>query len=249
MTATTPVGPRLLAALCGIANHGLFALAIASMAMALWHGLANGAGSAHGWPALFANLALVLQFPLLHSALLTRAGARALVRVLPQPYGRTLLTTTYACTASLQLLLTFWAWSPSGVVLWQPTGPALVIHGVVFAACWLFLLKAIVDGGFAVHTGALGWWSLLRGRPVRYPTFSSQGTFAVCRQPIYLAFALLLWTAPTWTLDRLLLGIPWTAYCVFGPLRKEQRYLARHGDAYRAYQQRVAYFVPSFRRP
>jgi hypothetical protein len=36
---------------------------------------------------------------------------------------------------------------------------------------------------------------------------------------------------------------------VFSPLREEQRYLARHGDAYRAYQQRVAYFVPSFRRP
>ncbi len=123
------------------------------------------------------------------------------------------------------------------------------MHTAFFAAAWVFLLKAIVDGGLATQTGALGWWAVFRGRAPRYPTFATRGTFALCRQPIYLAFALLLWTAPTWTLDRPLLGLLWSAYCVFGPRLKERRYLAWHGTAYRAYQERVAYFLPRVHRP
>src|SRR5690606_19742591 len=115
---------------------------------------------------------------------------------------------------------------------------------------WLFLGKAILDSGPAVQSGFLGWWSLFRGVRPRYPAFAERGTFAVCRQPIYLAFALLLWTAPTWTVDRLLLGAGWTAYCLVGPVHKELRSLRRHGDAYRAYQRRVPYMIPfSVRRP
>jgi len=36
--------------------------------------------------------------------------------------GRDLSTTTYASVASLELLLVFGLWSPSGVTCWEPTG-------------------------------------------------------------------------------------------------------------------------------
>jgi protein-S-isoprenylcysteine O-methyltransferase Ste14 len=240
----------VLALAFGVVNHVLFAAAIASMATALWTGLGTGRGAWHGPPAAVANLLLVLQFPLLHSALLGRHGRRWLSRVFPGDYGRTLVTTSYATTASLQLLLVFWLWSPSGIVVWRPAGWLLVVHGGVFAACWLLLSKAIIDSGIALQSGALGRWVVFRGRPPRYPAFATAGTLALCRQPIYLAFASILWTAPTWTPDRILLAVAWTAYCVLGPRRKERRYLARHGDAYRRYQSRVAYFLPlRIRRP
>lgn len=235
---------RALALLIGILNHTLFASAIGSMALALWTGMNLGRGTFEGTALVVADLALVLQFPLIHSALLSKRGTRLLTGLFPAPHGRTLVTTTYAISASLQLLLTFWLWSPSEIVLWEPTGVAFAIQVGLFAAAWLFLTKAIHDSGISVQSGLLGWWALFRGRAPRYPTFATRGTFAICRQPIYLAFALLLWTAPSWTLDRLLLASAWTAYCVIGPLLKERRYLARHGDEYRAYQRRVAYFLP-----
>ena len=68
------------------------------------------------------------------------------------------------------------------------------------------------------------------------------GTFALTRQPIYLAFSLTLWTAPVWTADRATLTVGWTAYCLLGPLLKERRYLRCYGAAYEAYRRAVPYF-------
>lgn len=240
---------RSQALLFGVVNHALFVFAIGSMAVALWSGLEFGRGTLHGAAAVLANSALILQFPLLHSFLLGARGGHWLAASLGRKYGRALVTTSYATSASLQLLATFWLWSPSHTWSWQPTGVALWLHAAAFAACWIFLARAILDSGVAVQSGLLGWWSVFRGKSPRYPTFATHGTFAFCRQPIYLAFALILWTAPTWTLDRLALATAWTAYCVLGPLLKERRYRRRHGDDYLAYQRRVAYFIPlSIRR-
>ncbi len=239
---------RWLALAFGVLNHALFAAAIASMAAALWTGLALGRGVLHGAAALAADLALVAAFPLLHSALLGRGGGRLLARLFPAPHGRHLVTTSYATVASLQLLVTFWVWSPLGPVLWRPDGAWLVVHAAAFALAWLFLVKAIFDGGMGVQTGFVGWAAVFRGRTPRYPSFAQRGTFTMCRQPIYLAFALVLWTAPTWTLDRFILAVGWTLYCVLGPLLKERRYLTRYGEAFLAYRARTAYFLPTLPR-
>jgi len=239
-----PVGVRVLALAFGVTNHLLFLFAIASMAVALWTGMRLGRGGLHGAAAAAANSALVLQFPLLHSFLLGRRGGHGLALALGRTHGRTLVTTSYATVASLQLLLTFWLWSPTGSVAWQPAGLLLWANALLFGLCWVFLARTIVDSGLSVQSGLLGWWSVFSSRTPRYPTFATRGTFAFCRQPIYLAFALILWTAPTWTMDRIVLGVAWTAYCLLGPLFKERRYLSRHGEAYRAYQRRVAYILP-----
>jgi protein-S-isoprenylcysteine O-methyltransferase Ste14 len=68
--------------------------------------------------------------------------------------------------------------------------------------------------------------------------------FRACRQPVYLAFALTLWTGPVLTLDRLVLAVAWTAYSLVGPLFKERRYVERFVDAYRNYQAQVPYMLP-----
>jgi hypothetical protein len=43
----------------------------------------------------------------------------------------------------------------------------------------------------AVQTGALGWRAIARGERPRYASFfPERGLFRVCRQPVYVAFAL-----------------------------------------------------------
>ncbi len=162
-------------------------------------------------------------------------------------HGRTLRVTTFALTASLQLLLTFWCWSPSGVVWHQPAGVAGAAQWVLFAGAWLFLHKSLWDAGLGVQSGVAGWWALFRGRPVRYGAMPTTGLFACCRQPIYVGFALVLWTAPVWTPDWLLLSAGWTVYCVVGPRWKEARWLRRHGEAFAVYRARVRYVLPRLR--
>lgn len=240
---------RLAALAMALLCHSSFAAAVGSMALALATGMQLGCGRLHGPFALGANALLVAQFPLLHSFLLGRSGTSLLTRLSPFGHGRTLMTSSYAVVASLQLLLTFWAWSPSGVVLHAPAGPLAVLQWSLFGAAWLFLLKALWDAGLAVQTGAAGWWALWRGRPVDYPDMPTHGLFARCRQPIYLGFASVLATAPIWSLDWLLLLTGWTTYCVLGPRHKEARWLRRYGQRFAAYRATVPYLLPRLRRP
>lgn len=236
---------RVAAALTmGVLVHGLFACAVGSMAFALATGMQHGMGTFEGMAAVAANALLVLQFPILHSFLLSRPGRKVLAHLSPVGHGRKLSPTTYVVLGSLQLLAVFWGWSPSGTVWSDPVGTASVLRHVLFGAAWLFLVKALWDAGLGLQSGAAGWWALLRDKPVDWGTMPVHGLFTRCRQPIYLGFALVLWTAPTLTPDWLGLTVPWTAYCVLGPLLKEARWEAMFGARFRDYRRVVPYFLP-----
>lgn len=228
--------------------HTSFALAVGSMAFALATGLQQGRGPLTGMSAVAANLLLVVQFPFLHSFLLHQRGRPTLVRLSPVGSGRQLAVSTYVLVGSLQLLLTFWAWSPSGITWHTPHGALGIASYALFAGAWLFLMKALYDAGLGVQSGAAGWWALLRDRPVAYGGMPTHGLFAACRQPIYLGFALVLWTAPTWSPDWLVLASGWSAYCVLGPRLKEARWERLFGAQFRAYRATVPYLLPRFRR-
>ena len=239
---------RLAAITIGAVCHTSFVFAVSSMAIALATGLQWGAGRVPEHLAWGANLGLVLQFPLVHSFLLSPRGRPLLVRLSPVGHGRTLAPTTYVLLGSLQLLMTFWLWTPSGVVWHQPHGITAAVQYALFAGAWLFLVKALADAGLGVQSGAAGWWALLRGVPVSYGEMPTNGLFARCRQPIYLGFAMVLWTAPVWSADWLLLTAGWTAYCVLGPRLKESRWDRLFGDRFRTYRATVPYLLPRFRR-
>lgn len=233
-----------LALALGVLCHVLFAVAILAMIVAMFFGLSESFGTVPlPWAAL-ANLALIAQFPVAHSALLTGPGGRLLARLIVGPHGATLATTTYAIIASVQLLLLFAFWTPSGIVWWRAEGAAFWAITAAYAASWLLLMKASFDAGAEVQSGALGWMALMaRMRPV-FPDMPTQGLFRLIRQPIYVAFALTLWTVPVWTPDQLALALSYTTYCLLAPRLKERRFAARYGDRFHHYQARVPYALP-----
>jgi methanethiol S-methyltransferase len=233
-----------LALAMGFACHAIFGLAGLAMVSAMFFGMSASFGAVP-WPwAALANAALIVQFPLAHSFLLTRQGNRVLARLVPSQHGRTLATTTYATIASIQLLALFTLWTPSGIVWWRAEGATLVLMCAAYAASWAMLAKASFDAGAEVQSGALGWLSLLQNiRPV-FPDMPTSGLFRVIRHPIYVGFTLTLWTVPVWTPDQLALALSFTAYCLIAPLLKEQRFAALYGERFAAYRSRVPYIVP-----
>jgi methanethiol S-methyltransferase len=233
----------------GVVCHTVFALGVLAMIVAMFFGLSESLGAVP-WPwAALANAALIAQFPLAHSLLLTGAGGRVLARLIPGPHGATLATTTYAIIASLQLLALFALWTPSGIVWWRAEGAALWAMTALYGASWLILLKASFDAGAEVQSGALGWMSLMaRIRPV-FPDMPTEGLFRVIRQPIYVAFALTLWTVPVWTPDQLVLAVSYTAYCLMAPRLKERRFGTRYGARFDRYRDAVPYALPRLTRP
>ena len=237
-------GRIALALIVGALCHMLFAAGVLAMIVAMFFGLSKSWGSVP-WPmAALANGALIVQFPLAHSLFLNGPGGRLMARLIPGPHGQTLATTTYAIIASAQLLALFALWTPSGIVWWRAEGVAFWVVSAAYATSWLILLKASFDAGAEVQSGALGWMSLLaRIRPV-FPDMPTQGLFRLIRQPIYVAFALTLWTPPVWTPDQLALAISFTAYCLFAPRLKERRFAARYGARFDRYRAEVPYVLP-----
>lgn len=232
---------RAVALLYGSACHLAFAAAVLSMAWFLHQGFGPATPRAYALPL---DLLLLLQFPLLHSLLLTPAGARRLAALAPARIGPELRTTTFALIASLQLLLTFLLWRPLSPVLFELHGPLRHLSTALYAAGWILLALSMRDAGLGIQTGSLGWLAVFQNRPPAYPPFRERGTLRYSRHPMYLAYAVILWTGPVWTLDHLLLASLWTLYCILAPLHKESRYLRRIGPAFQSYRNRVPYFIP-----
>jgi ubiquinone biosynthesis O-methyltransferase len=235
---------KSLAVAYGALCHGLFAAGVGMMMFQMYFGMSRAFGDLGPPWSLLANALLILQFPLVHSFLLSRPGRGILATLAPGDVASDLVTTNYAIIASLQVLMLFSLWSPSGMIWWQAEGAVLWLLSMLYAASWLLLGKAIVDAGVELQTGYLGWWAVFRNRKARYPGMPSTGLFRLCRQPIYLAFALTLWTVPTWTPDQLALAVSLTAYCLIGPLFKEARFARLFGMAFAEYRERHPYFLP-----
>jgi protein-S-isoprenylcysteine O-methyltransferase Ste14 len=242
-----PGGRRIALALgLGILCHLVFALAVLAMVLAMAFGMSQSLGRVP-WPwAALANAALILQFPLVHSLLLTRRGGGLLSRL--GHHGATLSTTTYALIASLQLLALFALWTPTGIVWWRAEGAVLGAMLSLYAASWLLLMKASWDAGAEVQSGALGWMSLMAAKKPVFPDMPETGTFRVIRQPIYLAFALTTWMVPVWTPDQLVLAVSLSAYCIAAPRLKERRFRARYGARFDAYVAETPYMIPRLAR-
>lgn len=237
-------GRTAVAVAYGIVCHVSFVLGVAAMMAAMYFGMSRSLG-ALGLPwSWLANAALLIQFPVAHSLLLTARGRSLLARLAPPGTGSTLSTTTFVTIAALQVFALFALWSPTGTIWWQARGVTLVALTALYAGSWLLLGKSMVDAGLSLQTGSLGWTALLRGRKPVYPPMPTTGLFRLTRQPIYVAFALTLWTVPTWTPDQLVVALTLTAYCLLAPRSKEARFRRAYGAAFDAYAATVPYWWP-----
>jgi methanethiol S-methyltransferase len=239
---------RLIAVIYGIACHAAFILGVGTMMMTMFCGMGDSHGRLPTPWSYVANFVLLAQFPILHSLMLSKPGRACLRRLAPFGLGERLTTTTYALLASLQTWALFALWTPSGIVLWKTCDTIFGILCFLYATAWLLLLKSIVDAGFALQTGLLGWSAVARHRNPVYPPMPTNGLFRWCRQPIYVSFALTLWTMPTMTPDQLVVSSTLTAYCLIGPLFKEARFARLFGEPFARYQKSVPYWLPWPRR-
>jgi len=244
-----PGAERIAVALAfGAVCHTIFALAVVAMIVAMFFGMSESFGTVPTPWSHLVNTLLLVQFPLVHSVLLTTRGGKWLLKLAPRNHAPTLMTTTYAIVASTQLLLLFALWTPSGVIWWRAEADVFWLMCVLYAAAWGLLIKASYDAGAEVQSGALGWMSLMAKIKPVFPDMPTGGLFRLIRQPIYVAFALTLWTVPVWTPDQLAVAITLTAYCLVAPVLKERRFTARYGSRFADYKARVPYAIPTLRK-
>jgi protein-S-isoprenylcysteine O-methyltransferase Ste14 len=234
---------KIIAYTVGVTCHLAFVASIALMAYMIFEGLSKSffpLGKYGG----YVNILLLLQFPLLHSFFLSPRGRRILEMPFPKAIAKDLFTTSFSLFSSLQLLCVFLFWTPTSNPWFIPHGALLYVWSGVYIAAWGLLIVALSEAGMAMHSGSLGWRAVARREKPQYPPLCKTGLHSSCRHPIYLAFALILITAPVWSFDHLMLAVVWVGYCLVGPLFKEQRQIKIFKSDYTGLRQSTPYIIP-----
>jgi len=237
---------KLIAVVYGALCHGLFLCAGILMFVCLFTGFSGQLVPSFFYSHYVFNVFLLLQFPFLHSFLLTKPGRKILRWFYSDDYQGKLDTTVYATIASVQLIFLFLLWTPTGIVLWVASGPLYYFLCIGYGLGWLVLSISSVQAGFGVQTGSLGWISLYRGVKVKFPDMPCSGLFKIIRHPIYFSFCIILWVSPYLTVDKVVIASIYSLYCFLAPLLKEKRFIKIYGDRFRNYQLQTPYFFPKF---
>lgn len=226
------------------ACHVAFAAGIAAMVAGMYLGMTAGRGRLLRPWDLVANALLLAAFPVGHSFFLSRRGRALLGRLPPKGLGAPLSTTTFALAAGIQVAALFALWTPSGIVWWEAEGAARAALTALYGGSWLLLFLSMREAGLPLQTGALGWWAVVRGREPVHPPLPTRGLHGLCRQPIYVSFALTTVTVPTWTPDQAAVAAVFVGYCLVGPVFKEGRFRRFFGEEFERYRRRVPYWLP-----
>jgi len=237
---------KFISILYGLFCHISFVASGLSMLWVLYNGFTVSLGSVSYPLGIILNFFLLIQFPILHSYLLSNNGRKILRLFAPKNYAKTLETTIYATIASIQLLLLFIFWSPSRIVIYDLNYPLNIFNFLLFILGWVLLSISSFQAGYKVQTGSLGWTSMFLSKKPQFPPMPTNGLFKLIRQPIYLSFCVVLWSPPTMTLDLFCVALFYSFYCYFSPFFKEKRFTKLYGEAFLKYKKNTPYFFPVY---
>lgn len=201
-----------------------------------------GGASAPMGQALLVNSGLLVLFAVQHSGMARQGFKRWWTRFVPEPVERS----TYVLVSSLALILLFALWRPMPEVIWSvEAGPARTALWALFGLGWLTVFLSTLMIGHANLFGLRQVWRKLKDRPRPDDRFRVPGLYRVVRHPIMTGFLIAFWTTPTMTLGHLLFAMATTGYILVGVSLEERDLVARFGERYRAYRERVPAFFPT----
>lgn len=182
--------------------------------------------------ALMVNLVLLALFGLQHSAM----ARRWFKRFIPAPFERSLYL--LATSAVLVLLLARWEPMPDSVWFVRVKWPFQLLQAIAgVSVAW-----AVVSQGALHFMGFHQAWAWARGRVYSPPAFQTPGLYRYSRHPMMAGMLIFLWATPDMTQGHALFAAVLTLYVLLA-VRWEERDLEwTHGDAYRAYRERVRQF-------
>ena len=212
------------------------ALFVMSLSWCVWlYGVALSRSAPFaGWASLVVDAGLVAMFALHHS-LFAREGMKAWMgRVVPPP----LMRSTYVWIASLLLTLVCVGWQTIGGEVYRFTGLlAIALFACQAAGLWLTArgvarIDPLELAG--IHSAANSQGLQVTG-PYRW-----------VRHPLYLGWALMVFSAPHMTGDRLAFAIITTGYLVAAIPWEEQSLRQSFGDDYDRYANDVRWRMIPF---
>jgi protein-S-isoprenylcysteine O-methyltransferase Ste14 len=178
-----------------------------------------------------------------HHSILARSGAKqALRRHVSLPVERSL----YTWVASVLFILVCWVWQPVNGVLysiplpWSLLGYAVQTAGIVLTIGGAAAVDALDLAG--VRPALLA----RHGRPAPHVPLKTTGVYRLVRHPLYFAWALMVFGAPTMTATRATFAVISTLYLALAIPWEERSLVDVFGSDYEQYRQRVRWRMIPF---
>lgn len=199
-------------------------------------GAAGDAGT-----AILVDLFLLALFGIQHSVMARRGFKAWWTRIVPQAAERSTFVLATTCVVALLI----WQWRPIPDVVWAVDGQVAqyALLGLAGLGWGMLLLATFLINHFELF-GLQQVFNHWRSRSFEPPAFRTPALYKLVRHPIYLGFIMGFWAAPRMTMGHLLFAIAMTGYIFIGILFEERDLVARFGDEYRRYRQRVPMILP-----
>lgn len=191
--------------------------------------------------ALAVDAALLLAFGIQHSVMARPAFKARWTRLVPPPIERS----TYVLASCLALFALIVFWQPVNIAIWDIRNAAgRRLMTTLFAVGWLLVPAVTLALNHFDLFGVRQVWLNLLGRACTPLAFRTPPPYNLVRHPLYVAWAIAFWAAPTMTVGHLLFAALLSAYMV-AAARVEERDLVDHfGAVYEDYRRRVPAFLP-----
>jgi len=190
--------------------------------------------------ALAVNVLFLTLFAAQHSIMARQGFKRAWTRIIPGHLERP----TYVLAATLLLILLLWQWRPIPDVIWEVHGIAAAVLTATFWLGWVLLFSSTFLINHFELFGLQQVWGHFRGKRFGGAKFRTPALYRIVRHPLYLGFLIAFWSAPRMTVGHLLFSAACTGYILLGIYLEERDLVSEHGEAYRAYRERVPMLVP-----
>lgn len=237
---------RILSFLYGVVNYlvflGVFLYAIAFVGDFLVPKTINSGGPETAfWLALLINAGLLGLFAVQHSGMARQGFKEWWTQIVPEPIERS----TYVLFTNAVLILLFWQWRPLTDVVWsvEAAWGQYVLWGL-FALGWALVLVATFMISHAHLFGVKQVYEHMQGEEPSAPEFQVPGFYRYVRHPLILGFLIAFWATPEMTVGHLVFALATTGYSFVGLYLEERDLIARFGERYRAYRERVPMLVP-----
>ncbi|MCC9602114.1 hypothetical protein LOC67_16250 [Stieleria sp. JC731] len=197
--------------------------------------LRDGATSQSHQHWIIRDCSLALFFAFSHSVMLVPRTRKYLTHWIPNAF----YDSTFCVVTCVSLLLLFFGWRSSEMVLWEVDGFALQAIRACFYLSWAALFYSLALTGLGYQNGWTPFYFWLRRQKSPRRVFKPRGAYKLIRHPVYLSFLGLVWFTPKMTLDHAALTAIWTGYIFYGSFLKDRRLERFIGEPYRQYEREV----------
>jgi protein-S-isoprenylcysteine O-methyltransferase Ste14 len=151
---------------------------------------------------------------------------------------------------SLVTLIPALLWLPQGQILYSVPAEIQPIFNVLQLIGSLGVIVALLQIDLLRFAGIKQAYAYLTNAPLPLPVelLQTGGLYAFVRHPLYFFSLLSLWFIAPMTDTMFAFSIAATLYFLIGSRIEERRMVAYYGAAYAAYQARVGWMLPIFRR-